>query len=68
MADVREAIVNAVAHRDYAAQAAMQVSVFPDEVRVLSPGELLAPLTLEHLRQPHRSITSEAAQSRRRAG
>ena len=57
---VREAIVNAVAHREYAAQAAVQVSVFSDRVEVWSPGELLAPLTLEQLRQPHRSVTRNA--------
>jgi len=57
---VREAIVNAVAHRDYAAQGAIQVSVFSDRVEVWNPGELLAPLTLEQLRQPHRSVTRNA--------
>jgi hypothetical protein len=57
---VREAIVNAVAHRDYAAQGAVQISVFSDRLEVWSPGELLAPLTLEQLRQPHRSVTRNA--------
>jgi predicted HTH transcriptional regulator len=53
---VREAIVNAVAHRDYASSAAVQVSVFADRVEVWNPGELLPPLTPERLRVPHRSI------------
>ena len=53
---VAEAIVNAVAHRDYASGAAVQVSVFADRVEVSNPGELPAPLTLERLRLPHNSI------------
>lgn len=57
---IREAIVNAVAHRDYAHQGAIQVSVFTDRMEVWNPGELLAPLTLEQLRKPHRSLTRNA--------
>ena len=53
---IREAIVNAVAHRDYASAAAVQVSVFADRVEVWNPGELLPPLTPEGLRHPHSSI------------
>lgn len=57
---IREAIVNAVAHRDYASQGAIQVSIFADRLEVWNPGELLAPLTLEQLRKPHRSLTRNA--------
>jgi ATP-dependent DNA helicase RecG len=53
---VREAIVNAIAHRDYASDAAVQVSVFADRVEVWNPGELPKPLTPERLRHPHSSI------------
>ncbi|MCL2648253.1 MAG: DUF4062 domain-containing protein [Phycisphaerales bacterium] len=53
---IREAIVNAIAHRDYASAAAIQVSVFSDRVEVWNPGMLPPPLTLEQLRHPHRSI------------
>jgi ATP-dependent DNA helicase RecG len=53
---IREAIVNAVAHRDYASAGAVQVSVFADRVEVWNPGMLQAPLTLESLRHPHGSI------------
>jgi ATP-dependent DNA helicase RecG len=53
---VREAIVNAVAHRDYASAGAVQVSVFADRVEVWNPGTLPAPLTTESLRHPHGSI------------
>jgi len=57
---VREAIVNAVAHRVYASAAAVQVSVFVDRVEVSNPGELPAPLTPERLREPHSSIARNA--------
>lgn len=53
---IREAIVNAIAHRDYASAGAVQVSVFADRVEVWNPGTLLAPLTPENLRHPHGSI------------
>lgn len=54
---VREAIVNAVAHRDYASAGAVQVSVFADRVEVWNPGSLLPPLTPERLREPHGSLS-----------
>ena len=53
---IREAIVNAVAHRDYTSAAAVQVSVFADRVEVWNPGELIPPLTPAGLRVPHSSI------------
>jgi predicted HTH transcriptional regulator len=53
---IREAIVNAVAHRDYTSGGAVQVSVFADRVEVWNPGVLPAPLTTESLRRPHGSI------------
>jgi len=53
---IREAIVNAVAHRDYTSDGAVQVSVFADRVEVWNPGTLPASLTTESLRHPHGSI------------
>jgi predicted HTH transcriptional regulator len=53
---VREAIVNAVAHRDYASGAAVQVSVFSDRVEVWNPGALPPGLTPARLREPHGSV------------
>jgi len=53
---VAEAIVNAVAHRDYASLASVQVMLFADRLEVWSPGELRLPLTLEKLAHPHPSI------------
>jgi predicted HTH transcriptional regulator len=53
---VREAIVNAVAHRDYASKASVQVMLFADRLEVWNPGELPPALTPERLREPHASI------------
>lgn len=53
---IREAIVNAIAHRDYTSAGAVQVSVFADRVEVWNPGILTPPLTPESLRHPHGSI------------
>ncbi len=54
---IREAIINAVAHRDYAASGeAIQVSVFVDRVEISNPGALLPPLTPDDLRKAHRSV------------
>ena len=53
---VAEAIVNAVAHRDYASKASVQVMLFADRLEVWNPGELPPSLTPELLRYPHASI------------
>ncbi|HBT82623.1 MAG: hypothetical protein A2X79_06860 [Desulfuromonadaceae bacterium GWB2_53_15] len=53
---IREAIVNAIAHRDYTSAGAVRVSVFADRVEVWNPGTLTPPLTPESLRHPHGSI------------
>jgi ATP-dependent DNA helicase RecG len=53
---VAEAIVNAVAHRDYTSNASVQVMVFADRLEVWNPGELPPSLTPELLRVPHASI------------
>ena len=53
---VTEAIVNAVAHRDYTSNASVQVMLFPDRLEVLNPGRLPVGLTIEKLYHAHRSI------------
>ena len=53
---VTEAIVNAIAHRDYASNASVQVMLFSDRLEVLNPGRLPPPLTLEQLRDTHPSV------------
>ncbi len=53
---VSEAIVNAVAHRDYDSTASVQVMLFSDRLEVWNPGELPPGLTPERLTRPHASI------------
>ncbi|HEV8240388.1 MAG TPA: DUF4062 domain-containing protein [Thermoanaerobaculia bacterium] len=53
---VAEAIVNAVAHRDYTSNGSVQVMLFADRLEVWNPGALPPALTLEKLRQPHGSV------------
>ena len=53
---VIEAIVNAVAHRDYSDDGSVQVMLFSDRLEIRNPGRLPPPLTFDELRVPHRSI------------
>ena len=53
---VAEAIVNAVAHRDYNSNGSVQVMLFTDRLEVWNPGTLPPALTLDKLREPHSSI------------
>jgi len=53
---VREAIVNAVAHRAYESPSKVQVRVFDDFIEIWNPGRLPAGWTIERLKQKHESI------------
>ena len=53
---VNEAIVNAVAHRDYTDNGSVQVMLFVDRLEVWNPGRLPPVLTLEKLREALRSV------------
>jgi len=50
---ILEAIVNAVAHRNYRSNGFVQVMVFADRMEVWNPGELPPELTPQLLREPH---------------
>jgi ATP-dependent DNA helicase RecG len=53
---VREALANAIAHRDYSsASGAVSVALYDDRLEIISPGELHFGLTPEKLYQPHES-------------
>ena len=52
---VREAIVNAVCHRDYALHGGVQVMVFRDRVEIINPGTLPKGWTAEMLTRTHHS-------------
>lgn len=56
MRPIREAIVNAVSHRDYTSNGSVQVMLFSDRLEVWNPGTLSPPLTLAKLRKPHGSV------------
>lgn len=48
---IREAIINAIAHRDYFLDGAkVQLEVYPDRIVVKSPGEPVPPITLKALK------------------
>ena len=53
---IREAITNAVVHRDYENPSKVQVRVFDDRIEIWNPGTLISPLTLDDLRKPHKSF------------
>ncbi len=53
---VREAIVNAVCHRDYTSNASVQVMLFQDRLEIWNPGTLPYGLTVQKLHGPHKSL------------
>jgi ATP-dependent DNA helicase RecG len=54
---LREGIVNAVAHRDYASfSGGVSVSVFPDRIEIWNSGRLPREISVSALKRPHPSI------------
>ena len=53
---IREAIINAIAHRDYNSPANMHISIFDDRIEIWNPGKLPPPLTPKDLKEEHKSI------------
>ncbi|MDP9193500.1 MAG: DUF4062 domain-containing protein [Acidobacteriota bacterium] len=53
---VAEAIINAIAHRDYNSNASVEVRLFSDRLEVWNPGALPGTLTAESLREDHASV------------
>jgi ATP-dependent DNA helicase RecG len=52
---VREALVNAMCHRDYATVGTIQVRIYDDRLEVWNPGKLPPDLTIAELYQAHAS-------------
>ena len=52
---IEEAIVNAVAHRDYDSTASVQVMLFKDRLEIRNPGQLPPQLSIEDLKKDHSS-------------
>jgi ATP-dependent DNA helicase RecG len=55
-AAVREAVTNAICHRDYAAVGTIQVRIYDDRLEVWNPGTLPPSLTVESLYRDHPSL------------
>ena len=53
---IREAVTNAICHRDYEEYANVQVRIFDDRVEIWGCGSLPEPLTVDDLKHSHRSI------------
>lgn len=53
---VKEAIVNAVCHRDYTSNASVQIMLFRNRLEVWNPGTLPYGLTVQKLHEPHKSL------------
>jgi ATP-dependent DNA helicase RecG len=52
---VREGIINAVCHRDYADSGNVVVKIFDDRLEIWNPGSLPLDLTVDDLRKSHES-------------
>lgn len=53
---VREAVTNAICHRDYGISSNVQIRIFDDRIEIWNPGTLLNGLTIEKLKGKHESI------------
>lgn len=64
---LREALVNAVVHRDYSRFALgtqVQVRIFPDRIEIQNPGGLHGPVTIDRLGEPGVQSTRNALLAR----
>ncbi|MCX8083179.1 MAG: putative DNA binding domain-containing protein [bacterium] len=52
---IREALVNAVVHRDYRSSAKVQVRIFDDKIEFWNPGRLPDGWTIDKLKEEHES-------------
>ena len=53
---IREAIVNAIVHRDYESPSKVQVRIFNNRIEIWNPGLLPKEIAIEDLKREHRSI------------
>ncbi|MCB0518525.1 MAG: putative DNA binding domain-containing protein [Lewinellaceae bacterium] len=55
-AALREAVLNAVAHKDYSSGNPVQIKVYEDRINIWNAGQLPPSLTIDNLKQDHPSI------------
>lgn len=54
---LREALINAIVHRDYTASSNVQVEIYDDRVDIWNPGTLLPGITIDDLyKKTHKSV------------
>jgi len=54
---LREAVINAIVHRDYTAQSNVQAEIYDDRIEIWNPGGLLPGITIDDLyKKEHKSI------------
>ena len=58
---LREALINAVCHRDYTFSSNIEIRIFDDELTIWSPGGLPLGITLKELYKPHSSVLRNKA-------
>lgn len=52
---LREAVINAICHRDYANNADIQIKIYDDRITIWNPGGLLPGMSIEELYDPNHS-------------
>jgi ATP-dependent DNA helicase RecG len=65
---IREAVANAVAHRDYEQRRSVQIHIHPNEVRITSPGGLPEPVTEKNIRETQSARNERILRVLRRQG
>jgi len=54
---LREAIINAIVHRDYTAPSNVQIEIYDDRIDIWNPGKLLPGITIDDLyKKAHKSV------------
>ncbi len=52
---IREAVINAIVHRDYQSSAEIQIKIYDDRIWIWNPGKLPPQLTVDDLKKVHAS-------------